>query len=198
LGISPSQSQSPLRNDLDRARAAAAWFGGLSQRAIARQLGYRTKAPVSVGIKHFLETYGDGLCPSDPEQRKAMIPTALTRFAKETGIIVALSAAAPAPPIPPLQRDANRAYAAGRWALGKTQHEIAAEFGVSGGVVHLAIRRFLKKFGDPEEEWMQAKARVEGALRRFQSMHGRHALVIDAMTAEEFRVPARHASSPPG
>jgi hypothetical protein len=51
---------------------------------------------------------------------------------------------------------------------------------VSNTIVRLAIRRFLDRFGDPEESWRPAKERVAGALRRFQAAQGRRALVLDA------------------
>jgi len=170
----------PLQTDLDRARAAAAWAGGVPQREIARRLGYANKTPVSLGIKRFLETYGGGPCPATAEERKALVRAALLRFEKETDAPALEVRVCPPARVPPLQLDANRAYAAGAWALGARQEDIGREFGVSGPVVHVAIRRFLDQFGDPEDSWRKAKVRVAGALRRFRAAHGRRALVLDA------------------
>jgi hypothetical protein len=174
-------SSERLSTDLGRARAAAAWAGGASQREIAQSLGYATTGMVSVGIKKFLETYGDPGA-GDATERKTLVPAALRRFEQETGIPapeIPIDDRPPAP-VPPLQPDVNRAYAAGKWALGARQEDIAREFGVSGSVVCVAIRRFVDRYGDPEEEWQSAKLRVPEALRRFQAQHGRQALVLDA------------------
>jgi hypothetical protein len=173
-------SSERIRTDLGRARAAAAWAGGASQCEIARSLGYVATGPVSLGIKRFLQTYG-GPCTSDPVERKALVPAALRRFEQETGISapeVPVNDLPPAP-VPPLQPDVNRAYAAGRWALGARQEDIGREFGVSATVVHFAIRRFLDRYGDPEDSWRSVKLRVPEALRRFQAEHGRQALILD-------------------
>jgi hypothetical protein len=85
------------RHDLPKVReenmayAAVCWYGGMTQRQVARVFGRESGSPISIWISEFLVRYlpGQQLDRVYGDDRRRLIPEAITNFRKARGDIQA-------------------------------------------------------------------------------------------------------------